>query len=123
VDENHQVKLSLTARGLLGEAPVLLVTPGPDGCLLICTPAGLPQLLEQLGQAMTEGTAHAVRRLYFAQTEKCVLDADGRFTISKNLAKFADLGRNAVLIGVGDYFELWDAGRWQKYLEQNAVGE
>jgi DNA-binding transcriptional regulator/RsmH inhibitor MraZ len=31
------------------------------------------------------------------------------------LADYAGLGKEVVLIGIDDHFELWDAARWQRY--------
>ena len=38
--------------------------------------------------------------------------------ISEKLAEYAGLGKEVVLVGIDDHFELWDAARWQQYSQQ-----
>jgi MraZ protein len=40
------------------------------------------------------------------------LDGHGRLLLSTELREFAALGRQAMLIGQGNRFELWDEARW-----------
>jgi MraZ protein len=99
----------------------LFVTPGPDQCLWLYTHAGLEQLAEKLDRApAADAEARVFRRLYFAQTEAVDLDRTGRILIPERLLRFAGVKHEAVLIGVRDHLELWDAQRWQQYLAQNA---
>jgi MraZ protein len=108
-------------RELLRDPPTLYVTPGPDQSLWLYTQEGLEQLAEKLDQApATDAEARVYRRLYFAQTEAVDVDRTGRILIPDRLLQFAGLQHEVVLIGVRDHLELWDAGRWQNYLAQNA---
>lgn len=119
--ERMVLELPAAVRDQLGE-PALLATPGPDHCLLLCPPAGLKQMTEQMERGLVGAEAvRAVRRRHFAQTEKLTIGADGCCTIPEALAKAAGLERDVVLVGVGDHLELWDAQRWQGYLGQNGA--
>jgi MraZ protein len=40
------------------------------------------------------------------------IDGHGRIALSAELRAFADLQRNAMLIGQGKRLELWDEARW-----------
>jgi MraZ protein len=46
------------------------------------------------------------------------LDAHGRLLLPPNLREFAALTRDAVLIGQGQKFELWDEARWTERQEE-----
>jgi MraZ protein len=108
-------------RELLREPQTLYLTPGPDQSLWIYTQDGLERLAEKLDQApATDAEARVFRRLYFAQTEAIDVDRSGRILIPDRLLQFAGLSHEVVLIGVRDHLELWDAGRWQSYLNENA---
>jgi MraZ protein len=89
--------------------------------LWLFTQAGLDALAGKLDQSpATDAEARVFRRLYFAQTEAVDVDRAGRILISERLIQFASLQREVVLIGVRDHLELWESGRWQQYLSQNA---
>jgi MraZ protein len=120
LDEKKRLGLPKRVRELLEEPETLFVTPGPDGCLWLYTQDGLEQLAGKLDQSpATDAEARVFRRLYFAQTEAVDIDRSGRILIPDRLVQFAALKHEAVLIGVRDHLELWDATRWQEYLTAN----
>lgn len=45
------------------------------------------------------------------------MDSHGRILISKELREIAGLERQAMLIGQGNKFELWDEGRWSDWMD------
>jgi len=122
LDDGRRLILPKEVREQLGEAPALFFTPGPDQCLWLCTAAGLEKRMEQVDRSSADDAqARARRRLYFSQTEKCAVkwDQSGECSIPERLVQFAELRQEVVLVGVGDHFELWDAQRWQQYVQQN----
>ncbi|MDQ1257455.1 MAG: transcriptional regulator MraZ [Candidatus Hydrogenedentes bacterium] len=52
------------------------------------------------------------RRLLFASVTEVQPDRQGRMPVPAHLREYAGLDRDAVLIGVGDYMELWDRDAW-----------
>ncbi|MCS6849998.1 MAG: division/cell wall cluster transcriptional repressor MraZ [Gemmataceae bacterium] len=120
LDEKKRLALPRRLREQLGDPTVLFVTPGPDQCLWVFTREGLERLAEKLDQApAADAEARVFRRLYFAQTEAVDVDRTGRILVPERLMQFAGLSREAVLLGVRDHLELWDAQRWQQYVEQH----
>lgn len=121
LDDKNRLTLPKRVREQLGEPKTLFVTPGPDQCLWLYSQGGLEQLAGKLDETpATDAEARVFRRLYFAQTEAVDMDRNGRILVPERLVQFAGLGHEVVLIGVRDHLELWDGGRWQTYLEQNA---
>ena len=55
------------------------------------------------------------RRFVFSSVVYPEIDDQGRFIIPKNLMVHSDLSNKAVIIGVGDHFEIWDPDKWEKY--------
>lgn len=45
------------------------------------------------------------------------LDAHGRFVLPPGLRQSAGLVRDCVLVSILDRLELWDAARWQRWVE------
>ncbi len=123
LDDKKRLALPKRVRQLLGEPSVLYLTPGPDQSLWLYTEGELERLAGHLDQSpATDSQARVFRRLYFAQTEAVELDRTGRLLIPERLAGFAGLGHEVVLLGVRDHLELWDANRWQQYLQEHAPG-
>lgn len=120
--EERHLTLPSSVRELMGEPDVLFLTPGPDQCLWVGTAADLARLMESKScSGADEAKARAFRRVHFAQTERCAVK-NGQCHLPERLVQYAGLKCDAVLIGAGDHFELWDAQRWQEYLRENAAG-
>ena len=121
LDDKKRLVLPKRVREVLGEPATLFVTPGPDQSLWLYTQAELERLADKLDQApATDAEARVFRRLYFAQTEQVDVDRNGRVLVPERLAQFAGLIHDVVLIGVRDHLELWDAAKWQAFVDTNA---
>jgi MraZ protein len=53
-----------------------------------------------------------LQRLMVGHATELEIDAQGRILLPPNLRQFASLTRDAVLVGQGVKFELWDEARW-----------
>jgi MraZ protein len=107
-------------REQLGAIEQMFVTPGPDQCLWLFDQANLEALSAKLDQAPAADTdVRVFRRLFFAQMEAVELDRAGRALIPDRLVRFAGLDKEVVLIGVRDHLELWNAGKWDAYLNEH----
>jgi MraZ protein len=65
--------------------------------------------------SLLEGENLERRRFIFSSTSYVEVDEQGRFVIPKNLLDYAKLDKKAVIIGVGDHFEIWDSAGWESY--------
>jgi MraZ protein len=52
-----------------------------------------------------------VKRLYIGHAQPCEMDATGRVLIAPELRAAAELSNEAVMLGMVDYFEIWDPSR------------
>ncbi len=57
------------------------------------------------------------KRIFLGNAMDCELDSAGRVLIAPELRAAANLHKEAVLLGMGNHFELWDA---QAYAAQEA---
>ena len=121
LDDKKRLTLPKKLRDSLGNPVSLFITPGPDQSLWLYTEADLERLAAKLDQPpATDAEARIFRRLYFAQTESVELERTGRILVPDRLMQFAVLQQEVVLLGVRDHLELWDAVRWQAYLNQHS---
>ena len=58
--------------------------------------------------------ARRLQRLMVGHATELDVDGHGRILLSRELREFAGLERQAVLLGQGNRFELWDEGRWNE---------
>lgn len=124
MDRDHGVTLPKEVRDQLGEQDVLFVTLGTDHSVWVTTAAGLEKLADRLEKTPdVDDETKVIRRRYFAQTERVTVDKAGHIVLPAALADSAGLKQDAVLIGVGDHLELWDAQRWQKVSQPTPSGE
>jgi MraZ protein len=122
LDDKKTLLLPRAIRDQLNNCDTLLVSPGSDQCLWLTNSTHLDRLAERLEHSPArEVDVRTFKRLYFAQTEKAPVAADGRITMPDRLAQFAGLKQEAVLIGIDDHFELWDAARWRQYTQQKSA--
>jgi MraZ protein len=67
--------------------------------------------------------ARRLQRLMVGHATDVELDGHGRLLLPPKLREFAHLERNAILIGQGNRFELWDEQRWDERRDQWLNGE
>jgi MraZ protein len=120
LDDKKRLALPKRLRDSVGDQAQLFVAPGQDQCLWIYDHERLERLAEKLDQTpATDAEARVFRRLFFAQMEAVELDGSGRMLIPERLVQFAGLTHEVVLLGVRDHLELWDAQRWQTYMQEH----
>src|SRR3954469_7796122 len=98
---------------LLQGGKSLVLTAHPDGCILIY-PAQAWEAVRARVEAFPSFHPQASwwKRLLLGFEEHLEPDAAGRMLLSSGLRLHARLEREAMLVGQGHYFELWDAGVW-----------
>ena len=63
--------------------------------------------------SLTDPTARQLKRLLFATADRVEMDNSGRVRIPQFLREVAGLDGDAVIVGAGDYFEIWSPQAWQ----------
>jgi transcriptional regulator MraZ len=91
----------------------LVATVDRDYCLLIYP---LPDW-EEIERKLTRLPAlnkksRRLQRLMMGHATELDMDSHGRILLTRELRAFAGLDRQAMLIGQGNKFELWDEERW-----------
>jgi MraZ protein len=121
LDDKNRLVFPKRIREQLRDPERLYLSPGQDRCLLVYTEQELQRFREKMDQfPATDPEVRIFRRLFHGQTEAVDMDGSGRILLPERLIQFASLQREVVLIGVGDYLEIWDAARWSEYETQNA---
>jgi MraZ protein len=108
---------------LLDGAKSLVLTAHPDGCVLIYPHAAWEPVRAQVEKFPSfHSQASWWKRLLLGFEEHVAPDTSGRILLSPALRMHAKLERDAMMVGQGHYFELWDAGVWSAKLGQALAG-
>lgn len=96
----------------------LVVTVDRDRCLLIYPMPDWEEVERKLMRLPTEKPqTRQLQRMMIGHATELELDGHGRILLPPELRQFASLGRDAVLLGQGLKFELWDQTRWMERRE------
>lgn len=63
----------------------------------------------------TDTMGQSFRRMLFSNASDCELDKQGRILIPAALREYADIDKDAVLVGVDNRVEIWNASAWQAH--------
>jgi len=102
----------------------LVITVDKDQCLLIYPMPDWEEIERKLmGLPSFDPQARRLQRLMVGHATDLELDAHGRLLLPPNLREFGLLTRDAMLIGQGHRFELWDEARWNERRDQWLANE
>ena len=102
----------------------LICTVDQDPCLLLYPLPDWEEIERKLMRlsSFNPGTRR-LQRLMVGYASELELDSHGRVLIPRELREFASLERQAMLIGQGNKFELWDEQRWNERRDSWLDGE
>lgn len=97
----------------------IVVTRGHENCLYAIAAADFEEMVAPLLAApMASKQARDYRRFFLSGASKEVPDKQGRIGIPSHLRAYAGLEQQLVIVGVGNYVEIWDSERWKEYNEE-----
>jgi MraZ protein len=90
-----------------------VVTVDKDHCLLIYPLPDWEELERKLVRLPSMNkVARRIVRIMVGYATEVDMDGSGRILVSRELREFAGLAKEAMLIGQGNKFELWDEATW-----------
>src|SRR5487761_1900355 len=102
----------------------LVVTVDKDRCLLIYPLPDWEEIERKLMRLPTlNPQARRLQRLMVGHATEIDLDGHGRVLLPPKLREFGMLTRDAMLIGQGQRFELWDEARWDARRDEWLAGD
>lgn len=114
LDEKGRMAIPVKFRGKISEGAV--ITRGLDGCLFIYDKAEWEKLAEKIvALPLTQANSRAFSRLMLSGAVDVEVDKQGRVLIPDYLREYAGLKKQAVVAGLYNRIEVWDAEIWQEY--------
>ncbi|MEK7611749.1 MAG: division/cell wall cluster transcriptional repressor MraZ [Patescibacteria group bacterium] len=93
-----------------------IVTRGLDHCLFVFSRNEWETLAQKLvALPIAQANSRAFSRLMLSGAAEADIDGQGRILIPDHLRKYADLKKEAIVTGVFNRFEIWDADSWKQY--------
>ena len=90
------------------------VSQGLDRNLMVFTKATFERLTLQLNRMnITDSAVRQLKRIFFANSDYVEVDKSGRILIPQFLRDVSGLNGEAVIVGSGDYFEIWSPEIWE----------
>jgi MraZ protein len=115
VPTRHRDVLSATAGGLL------TITKHPHGCLMIFPRPEWEAFRQRIAQLPM--SAQWWKRIFLGNAQDVEMDAQGRVLIAPELRAAAGITKEAMLLGMGTHFELWDAATYAAQEAEAMKGE
>ena len=117
IDEKGRLVIPTKYRMELGESFVL--TRGLEKCLYAYSQTEWNNLVTKLNELpFNKKDARTFNRAFFSGATVCEFDKSGRINITSPLAKYADLQKSCVIIGVNDRLEIWDEDLFNNFLNE-----
>ncbi len=102
----------------------LVITVDKDQCLLVYPLPDWEEIERKLMRLPTlNPQARRLQRLMVGHATDLELDGHGRVLLPPSLREYGLLTRDAVLIGQGVRFELWDEARWNERRDEWLASE
>lgn len=112
IDEKGRMTFPARFREELGDQGAFL-TRGFDQNLIVYTTADFTKISQRLNQlSLTDDNARVLRRLIFSNAVQVEFDKTGRILIPQFLRQAAGLDAAAMVVGAGEYFEIWSPELW-----------
>jgi MraZ protein len=122
IDSKDRLTVPARFRELMSEGAIIV--RGFDRNLMVLTPKAFESISQSMGQmSITDPLTRKLRRLIIGTASRLEIDKAGRILIPEFLSQSAGLSSNkeAILVGQGNYFEIWSPEEWN--LQQQALAD
>jgi MraZ protein len=99
---------------------VLILTRGVDKCLWLFAPEEWQRVSESIvgNTSLFHARARLIQRRIIAPAQEAEIDKAGRINIPATLREYAGLTKEAIILGIKNYIEIWDEVEYQQYWDE-----
>jgi MraZ protein len=117
LDSKNRLTIPSRFRELLADGAYVM--QGFDRNLMVLTASAFAKIYQRSNlMSLTDPTTRLLKRLIFSTASHVDVDNAGRILIPEFLRQVIDLQSEAVVVGVGDYFEIWSPDLWTEQINQ-----
>ena len=99
----------------------ITITKHPHGCLMIFPRNEWEKFRERIASLPMQ--AQWWKRIFLGNAMDVDIDATGRVLVSPVLRAVSSISKDTVLLGMGNYFELWDAATYTAQEAEQMKGD
>ena len=100
----------------------VFIIQGFDRNLMVLTAPAFDAIYQHvMSMNILDPQARYLRRHIIGKGNQVELDGSGRILISQDLRAWADLETEVIIVGQGNYFEVWKPDLWQAMEDQEQV--
>lgn len=98
----------------------VVVTQGFESNLLVLPSDSFAEMVGQIaGMSQTDPKVRLLTRLLLGNAHEVKIAANGKMQIPEPLRKLTNLEQGVILVGLGNYFEIWSQAGWE--VQQNRM--
>lgn len=123
LDEKNRLTIPAVWRSLHGEEDTLLATPSPDGYIAVLPPLEVEKLYQKISAlALSDSDAQEVVARFFSASQAFSFDKQGRVAFSDDLRRHAGIGKETVLVGASNKFNVYSPAAWARVEQKSGMG-
>ncbi len=116
LDSKGRLTIPVRFRAFLIEGAY--ITQGFDRNLMVLTKTSFDRISQRVSQgSITDPASRLLRRFIYSSGQWLDIDRAGRVLVPDFLRQTAHIDSEVVVVGVGDYFEIWTPPTWAEQQE------
>jgi len=97
----------------------VVITQGFERNLLVLSAESFAQMVQQVAEmSQTDPLVRLLTRLLVGSAQEVSVAADGKIRLPEHLRQLFGPEQEAVLVGLGDYLEIWPQAGWETQLNR-----
>jgi MraZ protein len=117
VDEKGSIKFPENFLAFLKTS--VIVTQGFEHNLLALPVDSFAEMVQQIAaMSQTDPMVRLLTRILLGNAQEVKIATSGKIQIPEYLRKFSNLEQEVILVGLGDYFEIWSQAGWEVQLNR-----
>ena len=116
LDAKNRIFIPAKYRDVLGDS--FYITRKMEKCLAIYSEEEWTKLTDKLN-TLPDSSVGVIKQFLYSKTINVSTDSQGRVVLTPELLKYAEIDKNAVIIGAGDHMQIWSDVLWTE--KENAI--
>ena len=115
---NENCRLTLPPNYREAGINTVYITQGFDRNLILLSPQAFNVIYSQVrNTSISDPLARLFNRLFLGSAILAAMDDSGQLVLPNTLCEYAELGKEIVIVGQGEYLEIWSPALWQKQMD------